>query len=124
MAPFHIEIWFVLLLMMNILHIFEEIAYEAFKIKETITLRKYLVMSSIIVILSMLTLIVIIIGIEIGYIFGIFVSIFGILNCIVHTVGFITKKTIKGTIAAGFYSGIFLGLVGIFNLIFLIQLLY
>ncbi|MHA1321028.1 MAG: hypothetical protein ACTSQ1_14645 [Promethearchaeota archaeon] len=50
-------------------------------------------------------------------------SIFGILNFIIHTLGFIMKKKTKGTIAPGFYTGIVLGIFRSVNLFLLIQLL-
>ena len=67
----------------------------------------------------MLTYITLILELVIGYFLGILVSIFGILNFIIHTLGFIMKKKTKGTIAAGFYTGIF----GSVNLFLFIQLL-
>ena len=118
-----VEICFLLLLLIQILHIFEELGMEIYQIKEFLTIKKYLVVSSIITSISMLTYIAIILELVIGYVFGIFVSIFGILNFIVHTVGFIMKKKAKGTIAAGFYTGIVLGIFGSVNLFLLIQLL-
>ena len=71
----------------------------------------------------MLTFIAIILELVIGYIFGICVSIFGILNFIIHTLGYIIKKKMKGTIAAGFYTGIVLEIFGVINLFLLFQLL-
>ena len=123
MPPIIVEIWFLLLLLMQVLHIFEELGMEIYKIKEFLTIKKYLVASSIITSISMLTYIAIILELVIGYVFGIFVSIFAILNFIVHTIGFIMKKKTKGTIAAGFYTGIVLGIFGSVNLFLLIQLL-
>jgi hypothetical protein len=71
----------------------------------------------------MLTYITLILELVIRYFLGILVSIFGILNFIIHTLGFIMKKKKKGTIAAGFYTGIVLGIFGSVNLFLLIQLL-
>ena len=71
----------------------------------------------------MLTYITIILELVIGYFFGIFVSIFGIFNFIIHTLGSIMKKKTKGKIATGFYAGIVLGIFGSINLFLLIQLL-
>ena len=123
MLPIIVEIWFLLLLLMQILHIFEELGMEVYQIKKFLTIKKYLIASSIIISISMLTFIVIILELVIGYIFGICVSIFGILNFIVHTVGFMMKKKTKGTIAAGFYTGIVLGIFGVINLFLLFPLL-
>lgn len=118
-----VEIWFLLLLLMQVLHIFEELGMEIYKIKEFMTIKKYLAASSIIMSISMLTFIAIILELVIGYVFGICVSIFGILNFTVHTVGFMMKKKTKGTIAAGFYTGIVLGIFSSVNLFLLFQLL-
>ncbi|MHA1105780.1 MAG: HXXEE domain-containing protein [Promethearchaeota archaeon] len=118
-----VEVWFLLLLLMQVLHIFEELGMEVYKIKEFLTIKKYLAASSIIMSISMLTFIAILLELVIGYVFGICVSIFGILNFIVHTVGFIMKKKTKGTIAAGFYTGIVLGIFGSINLFLLFQLI-
>lgn len=123
MPPIIVEVWFLLLLLMQILHIFEELGMEVYKLIEFLTIKKYLVASSIIMSISMLTFIAIILELVIGYVFGICVSIFGILNFIIHTVGFIMKKKTKGTIAAGFYTGIVLGIFGSINLFLLFQLL-
>ena len=123
MPPIIVEIWFLLLLLIQVLHIFEELGMEVYKIKEFLTIKKYLAASSIIMSISMLTFIAIILDLVFGYIFGIGVSIFGILNFIVHSVGFIMKKKTKGTIAAGFYTGIVLGIFGSINLFLLFQLL-
>jgi len=123
MLPIVVEIWFLLLILIQTLHIFEELGMEIYHIKEFLTLKKYLIVSSIITSISMLTFLALILELVIGYIFGIFVAIFGILNFIVHTVGYIMKKKMKGTIAAGFYTGTILGLIGIVNLFLLFQLL-
>jgi len=123
MLPIIVEIWFLLLLLIQTLHIFEELGMEVYKIKAFLTIKKYVIVSSIITSISMLTFIALILELFIGYVFGIFVSIFGILNFIVHTIGFIMKKKTKGTIAAGFYTGIVLGIFGSINLFLLFQLL-
>ncbi len=123
MPPIIVEVWFLLLLLMQVLHIFEELGMECYKLLEFLTIKKYLAVSSIIMSISMLTFIAIILELVIGYVFGICVSIFGILNFIVHTVGFMMKKKTKGTIAAGFYTGIVLGIFGSVNLFLLFQLL-
>ncbi len=123
MLPIIVEIWFLLLLLIQTLHIFEELGMEVYKIKEFLTIKKYIIASSIITSISMLTFIALILELVIGYIFGIIVSIFGILNFVIHSIGFIMKKKTKGTIAAGFYTGIVLGIFGSINLFLLFQLL-
>lgn len=123
MLPIIVEIWFLLLLLIQTLHIFEELGMGIYQTIEFLTIKKYLFVSSIITSLSMLTYIAIILELVIGYFFGILVSIFGIFNFIIHTLGFIMKKKTKGTIAAGFYTGIVLGIFGSVNLFLLIQLL-
>ena len=58
-----------------------------------------------------------------GYIIGIIVAIFGILNGIVHSIGYLKKgkeKKMLGTLAAGFYSGVLLFVYGIIVLVFLV----
>lgn len=40
MPPIIVEIWFLLLLLMQTLHIFEELGMEVYKIKEFITIKK------------------------------------------------------------------------------------
>jgi hypothetical protein len=123
MLPIVVEIWFLLLIMIQTLHIFEELGMEVYHIKEFLTLKKYLIVSSIITSISMLTFLALILELVIGYVFGIFVAIFGILNFIVHTVGYVMKKKMRGTIAAGFYTGIVLGIFGIINLFLLFPLI-
>jgi len=109
--------------MIQTLHIFEELGMEIYQTIEFLTIKKCLVVSSIITSISMLTYITLILELVIGYFLVILVSIFGILNFIIHTVGFILKKKTKGSIAAGFYAGIVLGIFGSVNLFLLIQLL-
>ncbi|MCJ7651753.1 MAG: hypothetical protein MUP85_24375 [Candidatus Lokiarchaeota archaeon] len=45
MLPIIVEIWFLLLLLMQILHIFEELGMEIYQIKEFLTIKKYLIAS-------------------------------------------------------------------------------
>ncbi len=102
-------IWFV------VLHTFEEIAQGIFTLKikkTTLTKKKYLIGASIITTVNFATLTLIILESKIGLYIGIFtVSIFGILQAVIHTIGFIKEKGKAKNIGSGFYSSIPLSIV-------------
>ena len=108
-----IIIWFLFLLLFQILHIFEEISMEAYKVSKLDNLNKYLIVASVIVIVTISTLVGIVLDTQIGYILGVGVSLLALSNCIVHSVGLIRLKKMRVTIAAGFYTGIPLGILGV-----------
>ena len=102
-------IWFV------VLHTFEEIAQGIFELKIkkiNLTKNKYDSGARIITTINLGTLALIVSGNKIGLYMGIFTaSVFGILQAIVHTFGFIKERGKAKNIGAGFYSSIPLSIV-------------
>ena len=102
-------VWFV------VLHTFEEISQGIFELKAKkvrVTKKKYLIVASFITTINLGTLALIISGNKSGLYIGIFtVSVFGILQAVVHTVGFIKEGGKAKNIGAGFYSSIPLSIV-------------
>lgn len=102
-------IWFV------VLHTFEEIAQGIFNLKFgkiNLTKRKYLIGASLITSINLGTLALLVSGNKIGLYLGIFTaSIIGILQVIVHTIGYIKEGGRARRVGAGFYSSIPLSIV-------------
>ena len=121
LAPVAISI--LVLVFIQILHIFEEIAMEAYTLIPKGSLSKYLLAASGLVTLSMVTLLMILFELVVGYYFGLVVSVLAIGNFLIHTIGLIKNKKFKGTLAAGFFTGILLGGMGVFTFILLIQVI-
>ncbi len=102
---------YLVMLFLQTIHIFEEIAY---KVYDAIgSLNKYLVVASLLVFLSYLPLILISQRIQVGYYLGFFSSVLAFGNGIIHIAGFIKTKSFRGTIGAGVFSGIPLGITGL-----------
>ena len=111
-------IWFV------IIHTFEEIAQGIFNLKLkkiNLTKNKYLIGASLISTVNLITLGLIVLESKIGLYIGIFTtSIIGILQAVVHTVGFIKEGGKTKNIGAGFYSSIPLSIVATILLYFIL----
>lgn len=111
-------IWFV------VLHTFEEVAQGIFKLKLKkieLTKKKYLIAASLITTVNLGTLALLVSGNRIGLYFAIFTaSVFGILQVIVHTIGFIKEGGKAKNIGAGFYSSIPLSIVATILLYFIL----
>jgi len=121
MAVEEFVILYFFLIILQILHIFEEIAMKAYKAMPKGSLNKYLFISAFILSVYMTAFLGIALEMMFGYILVLIGCVMAILNEIVHTVGYIKQKKqkeLKGTLAAGFYSGIPLSLYGIVVLIF------
>jgi len=118
-----VAISILVLVFIQILHIFEEIAMEAYTLIPKGSLSKYLLAASGLVTLSMGTLLLILFELVVGYYFGLVVSVLAIGNFLIHTIGLIKNKKFKGTLAAGFFTGILLGGMGVFTFILLIQVI-
>ena len=122
MNQFTILISFSVLVVLGVIHIFEEIAMKAYELHPLGGLKKYLIVSSMIVSFQIVSFLGISLDMLFGYIMGIIVSLFGILNGVIHSIGFIRQgkeKNLTGTLASGFYSGIMLFLGGITVLVFI-----
>lgn len=102
---------YLIMIFLQTIHIFEEIAFKAYKVVGS--LKKYLLVASILVFLSYLPLFLITQGIAAGYFIGFFSSFLALGNGIIHIVGYIKTKSFRGTVGAGVFSGIPLGIVGL-----------
>lgn len=121
MAVEYLVILYFFLIILQILHIFEEIAMKAYEVMPKGSLNKYLFISAGILSVYMTAFLGIALELMFGYILVLIGCAMAILNGIVHTVGYLKnrkQKELKGTIAAGFYSGIPLSLYGIVVLVF------
>ncbi len=102
-------IWFV------VLHTFEEIAQGIFDLKLgkiNLTKRKYLIGASFITSINLGTLALLVSENKIGIYLGVFTaSVIGILQVIVHTIGYIKEGGRARRVGAGFYSSIPLSIV-------------
>ncbi len=115
LVAYTIFIWLV------VLHTFEEIASGIFDLQlGHIKMKKnrYLLAASGISTLNMTALVLLILGLPIGAILGLFTTaIFGVIQGIVHTVGYFREGRKASGLGAGFYSGIPLAIVGTFTFI-------
>lgn len=121
MAVTYLVILYFFLIILQILHIFEEIAMKVYEVMPKGSLNKYLFISAGILSVYMTAFLGVALEMLFGYILVLFGCALAILNGVVHTVGYMKnrrKKELSGTIAAGFYSGIPLSLYGIVVLIF------
>ena len=122
LVAYTIFIWMV------VLHTFEEIASGIFDLQlGHIKMKKnrYLLAASGISTLNMVTLILLILGLPIGAILGLFATaIFGVLQGLVHTVGYIREGRKARGLGAGFYSAIPLAIVGALTINLLLKFVF
>ncbi len=111
-----IVLLYVLFIWLVILHTFEEIAQNIFELnigRIKLSKTKYLIGASIITTINLGTFALIISDNLYGLYLGIFTtSVFGVLQAVVHTVGFIKEGGKAKNIGVGFYSSIPLSIVG------------
>ena len=106
---------YILFIWLVVLHTFEEMAQGIFELKIgkiNLTKRKYLIVASLITTVNLGTLALIVSDNKMGLYLGVFTAlVFGILQAVVHTVGFIKEGGKAKKIGAGFYSSIPLSIV-------------
>ena len=110
------------MMLLQIVHIFEEIACGAYKIKTT--LGKYLLAASALVTLNFTAFALILADLRIGLWLGLFTS--GVLafgNGIIHLIGYVKTKTYRESLGAGVFSGVPLGIMGLVVFILLLRFL-
>lgn len=110
MSSTDIAYLFLLLILLQIYHIFEEIALEAYKLAGSLT--KYLLVASVLVTINFLALYLLLRDLPAGYPFAILGALIGIGNGLVHVVGYLRTRSFRGTLGAGLFTGIPLALVG------------
>lgn len=102
-------IWFV------VMHTFEEMAQGIFDLKigkVQVTKKKYLIGASLITTLNLGTLALLVLENRWGLYLALFTaSVIGVLQAVVHTIGFIKEGGKARRIGAGFYSSIPLSIV-------------
>ena len=121
LEPTTITFTFLLMILIQIFHIFEEIGCRIYVIMGS--LKKYLFAASGIVTLNFVFYALILLDLRIGYILGIFGAVTAIANGIVHLVGYFKTKSYYETVGAGVFTGIPLGITGGIVLWQLLQIL-
>lgn len=119
LLAYTIFIWLV------VLHTFEEISSGIFDLKLghiKMEKNRYLLAASGISTLNMTTLVLLILGLPAGAFIGLFTTaIFGVLQGIVHTVGYFREGRKARGPGAGFYSAIPLAFVGALTFYLLVK---
>jgi hypothetical protein len=110
-----------LLLLFQFLHILEEIALEAYR--EAGSLKRYLKIAGILVVINFVPLFLMLLGISGGRVLGLVGALMAIGNGIVHVVGYLKTRSMRGTVGAGVYTSIPLGVVGLIVLSRLVVIL-
>ena len=121
MSSTDIAYLFLLLILFQIYHIFEEIALEAYKLAGS--LNKYLLVASVLVTINVVALYLLLRDLPTGYLLATIGALIGIGNGLVHVVGYARTRSFRGTAGAGFVTGIPLALVGCIVLYALIGVL-
>ncbi|MHA1718168.1 MAG: HXXEE domain-containing protein [Promethearchaeota archaeon] len=111
------------LLIFQILHIFEEIGMEIYKINIISSLKKYLRGASVIMSIYIISYLLIALDLKFGIWLGLFCSTLAMGNFLIHTIGYIKFREFRGNIASGVFSSIPLGILGGINLYFLLKIL-
>ena len=100
------------MILFQVLHIFEEIAFGAYKLVQS--LNKYLFAASILVIFNFTHYILILSNLKVGFYLGIFSSfVLAFGNGLVHIYGWLKTWTLHGSLDAGVFSSLPLSIVGI-----------
>jgi hypothetical protein len=110
MASTDIAYLYLLLILFQIFHIFEEIALEAYKLAGSLV--KYLLVASVLVTINFVALYLLLRNLPAGYPLAFLGALFGIANGLVHVVGYARTRSFRGTVGAGMFTGIPLALVG------------
>lgn len=118
---------YLLFIWLNVLHIYEEIAQDIFSAKIgsiKMSFKKYLVGAGIITTVNIGTLALIVSGSRFGLYIGIFTSsTIGVLQALVHTIGYFKEGRKAIRLGAGFCSSIPLSAAGAVLLVNLWQTL-
>ena len=111
-----ITLLYILFIWLVVIHTFEEISQDVFGLQIgpiKATRNKYLFGASLISTINLGTLALIVSGNKIGLYVGVFTSsIFGILQALVHTIGYFKEGRKPERLGAGFYTSLPLALGG------------
>jgi hypothetical protein len=112
---------------MVVVHTFEEISHGIMELdlgRIQMTRKKYLMGASLISTLNLGTLALIILGLPAGYYLGLFTSaVIGILQAVVHGVGFIKENRQTRGFGVGFYTSIPLAAAGVIVFVLCLRML-
>ena len=101
---------YTILLFLQTVHIFEEIAARAYELVGS--LNKYLVVASLLLLVSYSALLLMLVGVQFGSFVAIFASLVALGNGIIHLVGYVKTRSYTASLGSGVFSGIPLGIVG------------
>ena len=121
MESSQVTVLYSLLLLFQFLHILEEIGLEAYR--EAGSLKRYLKVAGILVVISFVPLFLMLLGISGGRVLGLVGALMAIGNGIVHVVGYLKTRSMRGTVGAGVFTSIPLGVVGLIVLSRLVVIL-
>lgn len=107
----HIPVLYLGLLVLQFLHILEEIGLGAYR--KAGSLKRYLKVAAALVVVNAAPLVLMLLGLRVGYLLGFVGALLGIGNGIVHGAGYLKTRSMRGTLGAGVLSSIPLGLMGI-----------
>ncbi|MBC8504498.1 MAG: HXXEE domain-containing protein [Anaerolineales bacterium] len=111
---------YLLMMLMQIFHIFEEIGMGAYKVAHS--LNKYLFAASVLVTINFSAFALIAFNMRFGLFLGLLTSgVLALGNGVVHVFGVIKTKTFRDSLGAGVFTGIPLAIVGLIVFIQLIQ---
>ncbi len=107
----YITTLYLLLLLLQTLHILEEIGLEAYR--EAGSLKRYLIVASGLVTINYVPLFLMLRDIPAGYILGLLGALMGIGNGVVHVTGYLRTRSMRGTVGAGVLTSIPLSVTGL-----------
>jgi hypothetical protein len=107
----------------QILHCFEEIGMDAYKIVPKAGNKRgyYLRAASVLIGLNFIIISMLLFEIKFAYYLAFYTVIISIANALIHIFGYIKTKSYRATLGSGVFSGILLGLSGLVLLFFLLK---
>jgi hypothetical protein len=111
MESLKITVLYSLLLLLQFLHILEEIGLEAYR--EAGSLKRYLKVAGVLVVVNFVPLLLMLLEVRGASLLGLVGALMAIGNGIVHVVGYLKTRSMRGTLGAGLFTGIPLGLMGL-----------
>lgn len=108
-----VVVLYLLLLLLQTLHIFEEIGLGAYLVEGSHALKKYLITAGVLVVINYLPLFLMLLDFRAGYVLGLAGALLGIGNGVVHVAGYVKTRSMRGTMGAGVMSSIPLAAVGL-----------
>ncbi len=116
-----VAISMLVLVFLQILPLFAEIAMEVYTRIPNGSLSKYLLVASGLMVLSMGTLLMIFFELIVGYYFGLFASVLAVVNFLVHSIALFKNKNLKEHLHRDFLRRYSLEVCGVFTFFLLIR---